>query len=182
MSGIAAVVVVIVVIVLLLGAGMLAVFVGFRRRAPWALDALRWMTKVVFNPFEMKRAGHPGAYAGVIEHRGRVSGTTYRTPVGIRPTDDGFVIALPYDTRPDWVKNVLAAGSARLEYEGETHGIDRPEVLPIGWATPFFSEQDRRRIGAITSCLRLRTAGTPLGSADRRLAARTTSERVARPT
>ncbi len=54
MSGIAAVV---VVIVLLLDAGMLAVFVGFRRRAPWALDALRWMTKVVFNPFEMKRAG-----------------------------------------------------------------------------------------------------------------------------
>jgi hypothetical protein len=71
------------------------------------------------------------------------------------------VIALPYDTRPDWVKNVLASGSARLEYEGEIPEVDRPEVLPIGWATPFFSEKDRRRMGAITSCLRLRTAGTP---------------------
>ncbi len=178
MSGIVAVV---VVIVLLLVSAMLAVFVGFRRRAPWALDALRWVTKVVFNPFEMKRAGHPGAYAGVIEHRGRVSGTTYRTPVGIRPTDDGFVIALPYDTRPDWVKNVLAAGSARLEYEGEPHEVDRPEVLPIGWATHFFSEKDQRRIGAITSCLRLRIAGTSLGSADRRMATATTPERGARP-
>jgi hypothetical protein len=83
-SGIVAVV---VVIVLLLGACVLAVFFGFRRRAPWALDALRWMTKVVFNPFEMKRAGRAGAYAGVIEHRGRVSGTTYRTrSVSVRPT------------------------------------------------------------------------------------------------
>ena len=65
MSGIVVVVVVIVVvIVVLLGAGMLAVFVGFRRRAPWALDALRWMTKVVFNPFEMKRAGRPAPTPG----------------------------------------------------------------------------------------------------------------------
>jgi hypothetical protein len=164
----------VVVVIVLLGAGIFAVFVGFRRRAPWALDTMRWMTKFVFNPFAMTRAGHPGAFAGVIEHRGRVSGTTYRTPVGIRPTDDGFVITLPYDTRPDWVKNVLASGSARLEYEGDTHEIDRPEVLPIGWGMPFFSEKEQRRVGAVTSCLRLRTAGTPLGSADRRIAARTT--------
>jgi hypothetical protein len=94
-----------------------------------------------------------------IEHRGRVTGKAYRTPVGIRPTD-GFVIALPYDTRPDWIKNVLAADSARLMYEGQTSDVDRPEVLPIGWAMHFFTEREQRRMGSITRCLRLRTVAT----------------------
>jgi len=149
---------VVLALLALFAASVIAVFVGFRLRAPWALDIMRWMTKLVFNPYQMKRAGSPGAFAGVIEHRGRVSGTAYRTPVGIRPTDDGFVIALPYDTRPDWVKNVLAAGRATLTYEGERYEVDRPEVLPVEWALPYFSEKDRRGMGAITRCLRLRSA------------------------
>ena len=135
----------------------LAVFVGFRARAPWAIDVLRWVTKFVFNPYYRRTAGRPGAFAGIVEHRGRVSGTTYRTPVGIRPTDDGFVIALPYDTRPDWIRNVLASGHAVITVEGETAEVDRPEVLPISWALPFFDERDRKKMGAITRCLRLRT-------------------------
>ncbi|MEX0985200.1 MAG: nitroreductase [Actinomycetota bacterium] len=150
----------VVVLVMIMAACVIAVVVGFRRRAGWALDFMRWMTKFVFNPVSMKRAGRPGAYAGVIEHRGRATDRVYRTPVGIRPTNDGFVIALPYDTRPDWIKNVLAAGSARLVYEGRTSEVDRPEVLPIGWAMPFFTERERRRMGAITRCLRLRAVAT----------------------
>jgi deazaflavin-dependent oxidoreductase (nitroreductase family) len=149
-----------VVVVVMMAAFVIAVVIGFRRRAAWALDVMRWMTKIVFNPVEMKRAGRPGAYAGVIEHRGRVTDRAYRTPVGIRPTDDGFVIALPYDRRPDWIKNVLAAGSARLVYEGQTSEVDRPQVLPIGWAMPFFTEREQRRMGSITRCLRLRTVAT----------------------
>ena len=146
------------VVLALFVASVIAVFVGFRMRAPWALDVMRWMTKLVFNPYQMRRAGQPGAYAGVIEHRGRLSGTAYQTPVGIRPTDDGFVIALPYDTRPDWVRNVLAAGTATITYEGERHEVAGPEVLPIEWALPYFTEKDKRGIGAITQFLRLRGA------------------------
>jgi hypothetical protein len=145
-------------VLVLVGVVVLVLFVGFRRRSPRALDAMRWMTKYVFNPIQVRTAGRPGAFAGIVEHRGRVSGTTYRTPVGIRPTDDGFVIALPYDTRPDWVKNVLASGMATLTYEDETYDVDRPEVLPITWGTPFFTEKEQRKMGAITRCLRLRTA------------------------
>lgn len=149
---------VLLVLVILFGACVLAVFLGFRARAPWALDVMRWMTKLVFNPYQMRRAGRPGAFAGVIEHRGRASGTAYRTPVGIRPTEDGFVIALPYDTRPDWVKNVLAAGTATLLYEDGRYEVDRPEVLPIAWGMPYFSEKEQKSVGAITQCLRLRSA------------------------
>jgi deazaflavin-dependent oxidoreductase (nitroreductase family) len=152
---------VVLVLLVLLGAVALALFIGFKRRSPWALDGMRWMTKLIFNPVQMRTAGRPGSFAGVIEHRGRVSGTTYRTPVGIRPTDDGFVIVLPYDTRPDWVKNVLAAGTATLSYEDETFEVDRPEVLPISWGMPYLTEKEQRRIGAVTQCLRLRNVDAP---------------------
>ncbi len=158
MAAMGVVVSVVLVLLALFAVAVLAVFLGFRARAPWALDIMRWMTKLVFNPYQMRRAGRPGAFAGVIEHRGRTSGTVYRTPVGIRPAEDGFVIALPYDTRPDWVKNVLVAGTATLTYEDERHDVERPEVLPIEWGMPYFSEKERRSVGAITQCLRLRSA------------------------
>jgi F420H(2)-dependent quinone reductase len=145
------------VVVLLVVVAALALFIGFRARAAWALDGMRQVTKFVFNPLYRRTAGRPGAFAGVIEHRGRVSGATYRTPVGIRPTDDGFVIALPYDTRPDWVRNVLASGRAVITVEGETTEVEHPEVLPISWGLPFFDEKDRGKMGAITQCLHLRT-------------------------
>ena len=150
-----------IVLLLLAGMAVLVVFIGFRRRASWALDVMRWMTKVVFNPVQMRTAGRPGAFAGIVEHRGRVSGRPYRTPVGIRPTDDGFVIALPYDTRPDWVRNVLAAGGATLTVDDETLAVDRPEVLPIEWGMPFFSDREQRKMGAITRCLRVRRVDAP---------------------
>ena len=149
------------VILILGGVAILVVAIGFRRRRPWALDAMRWMTKVVFNPVQMRTAGRPGAFAGIVEHRGRVSGRSYRTPVGSRPTDDGFVIALPYDTRPDWVRNVLAAGGATLTVDGATTEVDRPEVLPIEWGTPYFTDREQRKMGAITRCLRVRRVDAP---------------------
>jgi deazaflavin-dependent oxidoreductase (nitroreductase family) len=150
--------IVLAVVLLLGGIAVLALVIGFRARAPWAMEVLRWLTKVVFNPRYMRTAGRPGAYAGIIEHRGRVSGKTYRTPVGIRKTDDGFVVALPYDTRPDWIRNVLAAGRAVVTVEGETAEVEDPEVLPISWAMPFFSQREQKKMGVITQCLRLRTA------------------------
>ncbi len=50
---------------------------------------------------------------GIITHRGRRSGRTYRTPVNVFRRPRGFVVALTYG-RGDWVKNVLAAGQAQV--------------------------------------------------------------------
>jgi len=61
----------------------------------------------------------------------------------VTPTDDGVVIALPFGIRADWLKNVLAAGSATIVHEGETFGVDSPEVVPIDEAAGCFSEQAR---------------------------------------
>ncbi len=93
------------------------------------IDAVRRFNKAVSNPKQMETAGTPGVYASIIEHVGRRSGTTYRTPVGTQAVADGFLITLPYGTRADWVQNVLAAGRAVITAEGETVAVDRPEIL-----------------------------------------------------
>jgi deazaflavin-dependent oxidoreductase (nitroreductase family) len=51
---------------------------------------------------------------GVVVHRGRRSGRTYRTPVNVFGVPGGVVVALTYGPRSEWVANVLAAGGCRL--------------------------------------------------------------------
>ena len=118
--------------------------VGMRRKDPRVLRVVRCMNRAVFNPEQMKTAGTPGAYASIVEHVGRTSGTEYRTPVGVVATDGGFVIALPYDDQADWLKNVLAAGSATIIHEGETHEVDQPELVPIEDAAQWFSDKEQK--------------------------------------
>jgi deazaflavin-dependent oxidoreductase (nitroreductase family) len=65
---------------------------------------------------------------GVIVHRGRKSGRTYRTPVNIFRQPDGYVIALTYGVG-DWVRNVLAAGECTLETKGRTYRMTRPRLV-----------------------------------------------------
>ena len=52
---------------------------------------------------------------GVVVHRGRSAGKTYRTPANVFPRPGGrFIVALTYGPDTDWVKNVLAAGGCEL--------------------------------------------------------------------
>jgi deazaflavin-dependent oxidoreductase (nitroreductase family) len=108
------------------------------------MRTIRRFNRAVVNPRMLKTAGTPGAYACVIEHRGRRSGRTFRTPVVAEPTDDGFVIALVYGEDSDWLRNLLAAGSATITREGETCAVERPEVLPIDELAGWFPDNDRR--------------------------------------
>ena len=106
-------------------------------------------------------AGQPGAYASIIEHRGRVSGRDYRTPVVVRAVDDGFVVTLTYGTRADWVRNVLAAGSATVVHEGRRHESLIAEVVPLDQVgadgEPLVPSGERRllRLFGIDSSLHL---------------------------
>lgn len=72
-------------------------------------------------------------------------------------TVDGFVIALPYGAGTDWVKNVLAAGSATLVHEGKTYTLEKPEVVPIAAAAADFGPRERRllRLFGVQECLSL---------------------------
>ncbi len=140
---------------------LLAFVFGMRAKSPVVLRAVRRFNRRFMNPRQMKTAGTPGAYAGVIRHVGRRSGRVYETPVGPFATDDGFVIALPYGTSSDWVKNVLAAGSATLITEGETYEVDDPEIVPLSDVVDVLPSKERRnlRLFRVEQALRARRRG-----------------------
>jgi deazaflavin-dependent oxidoreductase (nitroreductase family) len=108
----------------------------------------------------MRTAGEPGAFAAVIRHVGRVSGTAYETPVVPFPHGDRFVIVLPYGARPDWVRNVLTAGSAELTHEGHTFTVGSPLVRQVGSGDVPASDMRAMRLFGNTECMELtRLAG-----------------------
>src|SRR6187549_1634433 len=102
---------------------------GMRRSSPAVVDRVRRFNRAVTNPRVLRSAGQPGASAARIRHVGRVTGRSYDTPVGPFAVGDFFVIALPYGPRADWVRNVVATGSAILVHEGRTVPIHEPEVV-----------------------------------------------------
>jgi deazaflavin-dependent oxidoreductase (nitroreductase family) len=66
---------------------------------------------------------------GVVEHRGRKSGRSYRTPVNVFRTDDGFAVALTYGRDAEWVRNVTAAGNAVIRSRGRTAPVSNPRIV-----------------------------------------------------
>ncbi len=155
---------------LAVGAVLGAVFlVGMRRKTPSVQRVVRLVNKAFWNPRSMKDAGTSGAYASVVHHVGRRSGAAYQTPVVPVKTEDGFVIALPYGTRADWVQNVLAAGRASIAYEGETYYVDRPEVVATEDVDVYFDGSERRthRAFHVDQALRLYGVDAAMGSVHR---------------
>ena len=67
-----------------------------------------------------------------------------RRPSGSWPTDDGFVIALVYGSRTNWLQNVLASGSATIVHEGHTYQVDQPEIIPMQAVAAQFTAGDQR--------------------------------------
>ena len=89
--------------------------------------SLARINKWVFNPREIRRGTRP-----VLTHVGRSSGTTYRTPLDAHPLHDGYLFIPMYGPRTDWVKNVLAAGTARLSLRGEEIELESPRMVRKG--------------------------------------------------
>ena len=140
---------------------LLAFVLGMRARSPVVLRAVKRFNRRFVNPRQMTTAGTPGAYAGFNRHVGRRSGRVFETPVGPFPTDDGFVIALPYGAGSDWVKNVLAAGSATLVTEGQTVEVGQPEIVPLRDVVDVLPRAERRnlRLFRVDQALRVRRKG-----------------------
>src|SRR5215468_6387251 len=66
---------------------------------------------------------------GILNHVGRNSGKVYRTPVNVFRTSNGFVIALTYSSKSEWVKNVLTAGGCELRTRGKKYNLSAPNVV-----------------------------------------------------
>jgi deazaflavin-dependent oxidoreductase (nitroreductase family) len=77
-------------------------------------------------------AGKVAAWApgfSIVEHRGRKSGRTYRTPINVFRRPGGYAVALTYGPGAEWVRNVLAAGEAILEKDGRRLRVANPRVV-----------------------------------------------------
>lgn len=66
-------------------------------------------------------------------------------------------IVLPYGRGTDWLKNLAAAGSARLEHEGVGYLVSDPEYVPLADAASL-TRSDRRSLAVLgaTEVVRLR--------------------------
>ena len=82
----------------------------------------------VTNPIQRIWAGYIPAFA-ILEHVGRKSGKSYRTPLNVFPTDDGFAILLTYGPNRDWLKNITAAGGGTLIHYGRVIAVADPRVV-----------------------------------------------------
>jgi deazaflavin-dependent oxidoreductase (nitroreductase family) len=84
-------------------------------------------------------------------HRGRRSGRTYETPVAVRRTADGFVIALAFGTQVDWYRNLQAAGAGGIRWCGRDYAIGAPRSLDEvqGMATFNVVQRVSMRLGRI---------------------------------
>ena len=155
------------VVVLGFAAFAIAFLVGWRTKSGLVLGPIIWFSKRFMNPMQMRSAGTPGAYASIVRHRGRVSGTAYETPVGVVADGDAFLVALPYGTRAQWLRNVLAAGSATLVHEGTTYRVDRPELIALATVADRFPASDRGlfRLMRVEDCLRLRNVEREVATA-----------------
>ena len=60
---------------------------------------------------------------------GRKSGKVYHTPINVFRASNGFIIALTYSSKSEWVKNVLATGGCELKTRGKKYQISAPNVV-----------------------------------------------------
>jgi deazaflavin-dependent oxidoreductase (nitroreductase family) len=146
------------VIVLLLTAFV----IGMRWKFPPVINALRRFNRSVTNPRVLRTAGTAGEQTSVVEHVGRKSGKTYQTPVDFVPSKTGFLVALPYGTQADWVRNVLAAGSATVVTDGERFEVDGPTIVATADVADRIPSRTLRtlKLFSVDKCLHLEKASS----------------------
>jgi deazaflavin-dependent oxidoreductase (nitroreductase family) len=65
----------------------------------------------------------------VIVHKGRNTGRSYSTPVLAFRSGGQLCVILFYGTQADWLRNVLAAGSAEVRRAGKPGRLANPRVV-----------------------------------------------------
>lgn len=130
---------------------------GMRWQVSPVVNTVRRMNRSLTNPRVMRTAGNAGTQTSVIEHVGRRSGKTYETPVDIIETTTRLLIALPYGARTDWLRNVLAAGSATVVCGGERISVERPAVVATADVEELIPVRTLRtlRLFGVSQCLSL---------------------------
>jgi deazaflavin-dependent oxidoreductase (nitroreductase family) len=91
------------------------------------LRIVRPFTNRIANPVIRRFAAWLPGFA-IIRTVGRRTGRTRRTPLNVFRRDGDYVFALVYGADVDWVRNVLAAGTAQLEQRGRIVTLANPRL------------------------------------------------------
>jgi deazaflavin-dependent oxidoreductase (nitroreductase family) len=128
-----------VVIVLGAALGLATVFiarrlrqaVAFRQGEASAIARKRQHNKQWNNQLvtAVGRAGKRWSPFALIHHVGRRSGTSFRTPIRVARQGHSFLVGLTYGSNVDWYRNLEAAGTGRIEWQGQTFRIGRAEAV-----------------------------------------------------
>lgn len=102
----------------------------FRTRNPAVMSQIKLFNHRWLNPVMLHFAGGPHWYAGRLEHRGRLTGRPYATPLVANPVPGGFALPLPYGRDVDWARNLLAAGEGVLQDHGVRTRVGNPRIVP----------------------------------------------------
>ena len=104
-------------------------------------------------------SGWAGSFASIIRHRGGRTGRAYETPVGVI-ADGGTSIVLAARATVEWLRDVLASGSATLVTEGRTCRSTGPRSSRPGTLADRLLPSDRfaMRLLGTRDTLRLRRA------------------------
>jgi hypothetical protein len=93
------------------------------------LDRIRILNKHGINKLMIRIAGRGFGHFAVLSHRGRKTGRTYRIPIIAEPAYGGFVVALTYGRKTDWLANVFSAGGCSLKWKNREYALNRPEYI-----------------------------------------------------
>jgi deazaflavin-dependent oxidoreductase (nitroreductase family) len=88
-----------------------------------------------------------------IKHRGRKSGKPYETIVTAYRKDKVLAIALGHG-KTDWVKNVLAAGEADVQFGRKTVHVTNARIVPAGSGAeglPFMARLQAKNMGVFVA-------------------------------
>lgn len=91
--------------------------------------ALAAFNRRVTNPIQRRWAGRIPGHA-IIEHTGRRSGRTYRTPVLCVERPGGFAFLVGYGLGSDWVRNLLAADGGTVVHRGRRYRVCDVRLVP----------------------------------------------------
>lgn len=130
------------------------------RLGPRARAIVRAAARLI-NPLTLLIAGRRWMpILGVLRHRGRVSGRTYSTPLGMRPLGDTFLMPRTFGENAAWYLNTLAAGWCVVTYRGRDYTLIAPEVVDYGTAAPAFPRYEllQFRLVGINEYLRMKQA------------------------
>lgn len=90
---------------------------------------LRTFVKHFINPIlrYATRSSH-GPFA-LLRHVGRKSGKTYENPIMVWRVEDGFIIALTYGPRVDWLRNLQTAEQGTLRWHRQEYVFQTPVFI-----------------------------------------------------